>query len=254
MKIKITNLPWSSDRRKHMVSQMKSLNLNYEFVDCVIGKDLTDEELNVKCNMEVINDLNKKVNWFNKGLIGCTLTNQKILNEFINTENENICILEDDIILPNNFENLLKEVDEVLIPGDMFLFFFIGWKEIKLKKIPTNTNANFYEILNPEVISGGSAVVYSKDVAIKCLKANSPIIRTPDCWGDFMEMGAIKRLVCIYPLTVDTADFKSTMEISFKAKIVSFLFLDKIPFISSYLKKRRNKFKSSNSTFKIINE
>lgn len=210
MKIYITNLKTSPERRIHIMNELKGKGLDFTFVDCVIGKDLTEKELNEKCDMARINHFNRNVEWFTKGVIGCTLTNQNTYRTLINSGDEMAMLLEDDTFLPHNLKDILDRLEREILQGDVVLLFYLAHSKLKLKPLK-NGETDLYTPLNLDGLHGGSAVVVTKKAAEKMLAYNTPIKITPDSWRDFHEAGCIDRLICIYPMPVDTADFDTTM-------------------------------------------
>src|SRR5688572_28931619 len=100
MKILVTNLKTSTGRRQHIIDEFKGTSLEFSFVDCVIGKDLSEEELNEKVDMKKINYYNREIEWFTKGVIGCTLTNLGTYRSMVENKVDVALLLEDDTVLP----------------------------------------------------------------------------------------------------------------------------------------------------------
>jgi len=187
MKIFVTNLKTSVERRTHITNEFKGKNLDFSFVDCVIGKDLSNEELNKKCDMEIINRYNRDVEWFTKGVIGCTLTNLNTYQFILDNNYDMAFLLEDDTILPDNLKEVLEEIEKNAIQGDLILLFYLTYTTLKLKPVNKNPKsvAQFHIPLNPECLHGGSAIVVTRKAAEKMLKYNTPVRMAPDSWGDF---------------------------------------------------------------------
>lgn len=213
MKIFVTNLKTSPDRRAHIKKEFEGKGLDFSFVDCVIGKDLTEEELQEKCDMKKINHFNRKVEWFTKGVIGCTLTNQNTYRNIIENNYDMALLLEDDTVLPENLKEILNDIENQAKQGDVILLFYLTYTTLKLKAIDPEKGKRtlFYKPLNPECIHGGSAVVVTRKAAEDMLKYNTPIKMSPDSWKDFYEANCISRIICIYPMPINTADFGTTM-------------------------------------------
>lgn len=212
MKIFVTNLKTSPDRRAHMIKEFEGKGVDYTFVDCVLGKDLTDDELNEKCDMKKINQFNKDVEWFTRGVIGATLTNHNNCKTLLASNDKMAMFMEDDTILPYNLKEILDEIERKAQPGDLILLFYLTYSTLKLKALDNSKVARFYVPLNPEVIHGGSAVIYTRESAKGTLEYNTPIKINPDSWKDFLEAKCIKRLICLHPQPIDTADFGSTLD------------------------------------------
>lgn len=245
MRIFVTNLETSTQRRIFIQNQFDKLKMDFEFVNCVVGAKLTDEEIALKCNMDAINKHNENVQWFNKGIIGCTLTNQNNYNNLLSEQLDYALFLEDDIVLPANLKEILAEVETIIKPGDVILLFYMSWEPLLLQQteMDSKTKIKFYIPQNPKVISGGSAMIVTKEAAQKMLVDNTPIHTTPDCWGYFKERGCIERLLCVYPLKFDTADFKSTMQLGQLKTVSNFIDQYKIFPVYQILKMRRKHLK-----------
>jgi len=211
MKILVTNLKTSTERKKHIMDQFKDKSLEYSFVDCVIGKDLSEEELDQKCDMNKIASYNREVEWFTRGVIGCTLTNQNTYRSMIENKDEMVLLLEDDTIIPPNLKEILDEVESKIVQGDVVLLFYLTYDTLKLKRLDNSKVAPFFIPINPEVLHGGSAVIVTLRAAEKMLKHNTPIRMTPDSWKEFYDNKCIDRLICMHPQPVKTADFGTTM-------------------------------------------
>lgn len=241
MRIFVTNLETSKERRVFIQNQFSKLKMEFEFVDCVVGAKLSEEEIAEKCDLEAINKHNENVQWFNRGIIGCTLTNQNNYRNLLSEQLDYALFLEDDIVLPSNLKEILAEVESVIKPGDVILLFYMSWEPLILQQTEkeSRTKTKFYIPQNPTIISGGSAMIVTKEAAEKMLKNNTPIHTTPDCWGYFKEQGCIDRLLCVYPLEFDTADFKSTMQLGQLKTVSNFIDRYKIFPVYQILKMRR---------------
>lgn len=215
MRVFVTNLPSSSERNKHITEQLDGLGVDYEFAECVIGKDLTDEVLEQECDLDALRMANADTEWLNRGMIGCTMTSRNIHKEIVQRNLDCAMLLEDDAVLPENFLKILNDCEAMISPGDVVLLYWVGWETILLKKETEIAlgSVRLFEPLNPERIGGGTATIFSRSAAEGMLEVNTPIRTAPDCWNFFKEEGAFNRILCAYPLPISTADFMSTMEL-----------------------------------------
>ncbi|MBK7666510.1 MAG: glycosyltransferase family 25 protein [Sphingobacteriaceae bacterium] len=252
MKIFVTNLKTSPDRRTHIIKEFEGKGLDFSFVDCVIGKDLSEKELHEKCDMKKINHFNREVEWFTKGVIGCTLTNQNTYRTIIENNYEMALLLEDDTILPDNLKQILTEIENSAKQGDVILLFYLTYTTLKLKALANQNNERplFYEPLNPECIHGGSAVVVTRKAAENMLKYNTPIRMSPDSWKDFYEANCIGRLLCVHPMPINTADFGTTMGYV-RDSVVRKLMISN-PFTRFVLKMKRKFYRISKQKVEIV--
>lgn len=253
MKIFVTNLKTSTDRRAHIINEFKGKNLDFSFVDCVIGKNLTDDELNQKCNMEIINRYNREVEWFTKGVIGCTLTNLSTYQHILDNNYDMAFLLEDDTVLPDNLKEILDEIEKNAIQGDVILLFYLTYTTLKLKPVnkDAKSSAQFFIPLNPECLHGGSAIVVTRKAVEKMLKYNTPVRMAPDSWRDFYEANCIDRLVCIHPMPINTADFGTTMGYVPNTSIRKIM--NSNPFTRFLLKLKRKFYRMSKQKVEIVN-
>lgn len=253
MKIFVTNLKTSPDRRAHIIKEFEGKGLDFSFVDCVIGKDLSEKELEEKCDMKKINHFNREVEWFTKGVIGCTLTNQNTYRTIIENNYEMALLLEDDTILPDNLKEILAEIESNAKQGDVILLFYLTYTTLKLKATDNinSKRAIFYTPLNPECIHGGSAVVVTRKAAADMLKYNTPIRMSPDSWKDFYEAKCIQRIICIHPMPINTADFGTTMGYV-KDTIIRKL-MNSNPFSRFLLRLKRKFYRLSKQKVEIVN-
>jgi glycosyl transferase, family 25 len=245
MHIYITNLKTSTDRRAMMEQQLRGSGLDYEFFDCVVGAELTQTEIEQRCNMAAINKHNEKLQWFNRGMIGCTMTNQLVYQDIINKQFEYALFLEDDTILPANLGAMLTHIEGMIQQGDVILLFWNAWGGLQLKRQPLNQfgATGFYAPLNYKDLTCGSAYVVTQKAARNMIAANTPIANTPDSWGFFCDAKAIDRLICAYPLAVQTADLKSTMNTGKLKGLSQWVHRYKIFPLYQYLRYRRRKLK-----------
>jgi len=118
----IINLKQDVDRKKKMEEQLKKHGIqNYSFFEAINGQN---EELS-KYDFKVI------PNWYdpdnNKimtlGEIGCALSHYKIWEKIVKGDFENVLILEDDALLPEDFS---KKIDEIDMTNIEFDFLYLG--------------------------------------------------------------------------------------------------------------------------------
>lgn len=241
MKILVANLKTSVDRKRFMDRQFATQNIEVEYVDCVVGADLDMATLKANCDLVSIDKQNEKVNWFTKGIIGCTMTNQRIYRKMISENIPYVLLLEDDVMLPPELNGMLDKIESLIKPGDVILLFWKSSDVVKLSlntKIELNKDVWIMNPLNTETLSGGGALIITKSAAERMLACNTPIRITPDSWHYFYNNKCIDRLFITKPEVFKSALLQSTMDIGrFKTLRT---FLNKIPIIKNILRYRRN--------------
>jgi len=175
--------------------------------------------------MATINRYNRRKHWFNRGVIGCTLTNQGVYRDIIGNNYPYALYLEDDVKFNAGFKKLLTLLQPLIQDGDVILLNYLSTHDLKLRSISDFGYHKYglYEIANPEAAGGGSAFIVTKTAAEKMLQFNIPIRITPDCWGDFLKATAINRLLCVYPRPVESNFFQSTMQLGKLLKLRNFI-------------------------------
>jgi GR25 family glycosyltransferase involved in LPS biosynthesis len=108
--IKVVNLKRREDRRMQMEEQLKKANItNFDFFVAVDGKELQSSvEL---YSLFEDNDFNYK-----KGVVGCALSHIQLWNELLNDKSTDYyVVLEDDVVLCDNFKTYLDIVCKLFI-------------------------------------------------------------------------------------------------------------------------------------------
>lgn len=111
------------ERRASISKIMKKLSVDFEFIDAVKGKNLSQEELS-QINLNFVESRERRK--LALGEIGCTLSHLKAYKLMKERNLEWCCILEDDVILDNRFGmfmSTLKQDDLVGLEDDIL---FLG--------------------------------------------------------------------------------------------------------------------------------
>jgi len=108
----IINLPWRHDRLHDCIDECDKYNLPCERFPAVIGKDLDLSKipLDLKRNMK-------------NNEIGCYLSHFNVLKKIASLSDGNYIVFEDDIRFRNNFDSVLRKIQENPIPYDII---FLG--------------------------------------------------------------------------------------------------------------------------------
>jgi GR25 family glycosyltransferase involved in LPS biosynthesis len=211
MKIYIINLAQDQDRKQAMLVQLNAFAItNYEFVEAVDGRNLSDQELTKLYDDKTAKKLHKQLA---RSEIGCALSHIKVYEKIIK-ENKRCLILEDDVVLSDTFKNFIDiEIDD---PCDV-IFFGVNSSNCEHEGLPktyeyknvrystngnghrnrcylkesytTHGNVNFYD-LEPQshkvdFLSGTFAYAPSVDACKKIIRHNRPIRLAADhVWNE----------------------------------------------------------------------
>lgn len=210
MQIFVTNLPWSTERRASISSQLDRLGLPYEMPPCVIGADLTEAELEERCDMAAM----RRLPWLTRAVIGCTLTCFSIYRQIVERDLRCALYLEDDTLLSADLPLLLSRIEAEIVDGEVVLLYYLGNGVVSLSARDSVALTGEYSLrypMDPGVLASGSAFVVTKGAARRMVEHNTPVRMSPDCWGYFHSAGALSRIRCVHPMPVDTADYRSTL-------------------------------------------
>ena len=100
-KIYIINMKKDTERLKNFGKSLKKHNLKFERIEAINGKELSEKQIK------------EKTTWFcnkfcTKTQIGCFLSHSKAWETLAKSNNEGAIIMEDDVILLENFKEKSK--------------------------------------------------------------------------------------------------------------------------------------------------
>lgn len=102
MKVVVINLDKSTDRMEKMKDQLIGFDLTYERFSAVNGRELQD--ISEKASPICTNVL------CNRGMIGCALSHLSVLSNFLQSNDEYLCVMEDDCMIADGFSQFLTNI------------------------------------------------------------------------------------------------------------------------------------------------
>ena len=138
-KIYIINLDINNDRLSYQHKHSKKHNYQFTRFKAYNGRKLNKQKL-------IMSNILDNNNILRYGQLGCALSHIKLLDTINKKTDEYSLILEDDVIIPDNFINKVNIILDNL--PDIWDIVFIGGCNIKGKKyndyfiIPTHYNSN----------------------------------------------------------------------------------------------------------------
>lgn len=197
MRTFIINLKESADRRQYMIEEMKKTNLQYEFFDAVSGKDIK--------NIEEVYDheyaVTKAGGPLNLGEIGCAMSHLLIYKKMIDENIERALILEDDVIISEKIDEIIKEILEFNLQNSVIL---LGQSSKKLKKKIYKTKLDPLYTLSKIFNSacGTYGYIIDNKAAERLYDFNYPVKYAADMWHIFW------RFINIYIVEPYLIDYK----------------------------------------------
>lgn len=183
--ILIINLKSRQDRKQKIIEMFNKYNINnYKFIEGIIGKDLQEE----------FNKLKDKTNIINTGHYGCLLSHIKAIEYAKNNNYKNVLILEDDIVINNNF---VEEIGKLLLPK--FDMLYLGG---------ISSRAKLYKYARANKIMGAYSYLINNNMYDKILE----ILKTKRDYVDLQYLTNIQKTYNVYILAdiiktnIDTTD------------------------------------------------
>ncbi|MFI3257200.1 MAG: glycosyltransferase family 25 protein [Spirochaetales bacterium] len=234
----VLNLLRSKERKIAIENAFKKKNLTCTFIEAVEGNLLTEEEILKSVNKPIIyNNYGREIT---KGEIGCALSHRKVYKKMVSENIKHAIVLEDDIILKDNFldgykmlsglslKNIIIKIDpSVEEKGSFSLFGKIKCKNFILKK---------------NVFDTWCAAAYYIDIeAAKKILTHFPLVEVlADHWILLSKKSKLRS--CVQTLTDFNLDHDSTLEDDRK-KTVAEKYQKKISFFGRCMKKIKHVYK-----------
>lgn len=139
----IVSLKKDIDKRNKIISILESYNIDYEFIDAIYGKELSDlvrQEHIYKSTGKILDREFPPT----PGEIGCTLSHIKTYEKIVNLNIDWACILEDDVILDQRFSIFFKGFSSDNLDQDSI--YILGGQEGLFESEITKSIRNFYII------------------------------------------------------------------------------------------------------------
>ncbi|MFV0582573.1 MAG: glycosyltransferase family 25 protein [Parabacteroides gordonii] len=231
MKTYIINLEKSLDRKRYVENILSNYPfLDIEFIVAVDANKMSNEEQNKLFNVTGFSKkYSKKVR---PGEIGCTLSHQKCYRKLLNSNEDYVLILEDDIILNNEFQETLEKLKNHIDPIKPQVILLSGWYWF-YKSTRLNKKYKLADVLDAFLTH---AYIINKTAA-KLLVEPYPFTMADD-WKYIRQKGIT--LNAILPHLVDqvwNGEFNSMVNIGNSSRIKGNYFRkSKILFHSIYLK------------------
>lgn len=217
MKIFIINMKKDKNRKEYMLNQLKRYSFDYEFIQAVEGRTLSNQEIESQCEYDVFK---KHPTWNDRGygIIGCSLSHKMIYERIVREKIPRALILEDDVFLEAEFDLVLDQLDNPHLPLDdaelVLLCTMSCDEKVKLSNKNIRRLCNGYALYHPinhDNIWLTSSYLISYESAKRFIKAYPKISRVADAWGGFYDKGIFSTISVLYPFVTNTGDIDSTI-------------------------------------------
>ncbi|HZR51158.1 MAG TPA: glycosyltransferase family 25 protein [Streptosporangiaceae bacterium] len=238
----VINLARSTDRRAHMVAELRNANLDYEFVDGIDGAEL---DLHDPATIDPA--LFDRSQW-PAGMAGCALSHLRIYQKMITDGLDTALVLEDDVTLPGDLNGLADALVEHLAGAELVLLNYDSKDSCKMSREGAVDLPGSRRLVLPiDIRQPGSSAGYviTREAAKRMSDSVLPVRVSPDDWWFFYREGALDRVRCVTPLPVaKSARFESTIGLyglgkGIKGRLLEPLVRRKVPVLHQAISYRR---------------
>jgi glycosyl transferase family 25 len=135
IKIFIINLKNEFGRRKHIVNELKKLNLKFEIFYAKKGSGLSKKEIALYSKKEAFKNENRDLSLDE---ISCALSHIKIYKKIVESKYRLSLILEDDVVINKNLLSIFKNLNKFPKNWELINFYTDARKKSIGKKIYKN--------------------------------------------------------------------------------------------------------------------
>lgn len=247
MKIYVINLQSADKRRRHIVRLLDKYKLDYELIEAVDGRLLSEKELSELCDMDEVWRRPEKLT---AAAIGCALSHLAAYKKMAADDLNAALVLEDDAVVPPDFDKFLGQIEKQLKTNEIILlhyFQLLPDSAVLSRRAATTLTERFSLMYPVKIPRSGAAYVVSKDAARSLADARLPIRAEADDWNYFHETGAVSSVRCVYPMPVRTAYVETQIQTDeeraekqpFQRRITGFIYDREIPVLYDLLMRYR---------------
>ncbi|HBM2949262.1 TPA: glycosyltransferase family 25 protein [Klebsiella oxytoca] len=189
------------DRRKAISDKLKRYNIQFEFIDAVVGKDLPLSRID---SIDLSGAVARKSRNVSLGEIGCTLSHIKAYEKIIDGNIPYCLILEDDAIFDHRLYNFVKLFsDSVYLKNENDLLVLGGQNGIDKNKFISRSiwsklhigEQTFYKTIKSEMyIFRTCCYVVTLDIARNLYAFSQKEFFIADEWAYFKHNGLINSI------------------------------------------------------------
>lgn len=203
----VINLRRSQDRRAYMVKQLAQTTLDYEFVDAVDSRGLSETDQTLIAPQ--LRDAGR--DW--RSVAACMLSHRKAYLSFLQSADTVALILEDDMELPPTIGTLCDDIAPHMTGAEVVMLYLESFRaagrqeachflaDTQLRITPDHS------LFSPvDLADLGSACAYliTREAGLRLAAGVIPVAAPIDHWHLYCMAGFIDRIRCVLPLPVST--------------------------------------------------
>jgi glycosyl transferase, family 25 len=197
----VINLARAVDRRRMIEREVLAAGLEYEFVEGVEGRALSQEQ-----RAELVDraEVARYPNWLTPGAVGCILSHRRVYERVADANAGPALVLEDDGRLQADLGTLSERLGTHVAPDEVLLLNVRSFEPLRLSEAG-GVSIGGYRILRPVDLRqpvSTLAYIVGQQAAAQMRDAIVPVRWAADSWGEYVERGLIGSLRCVIPRPV----------------------------------------------------
>lgn len=229
MKLFVINMAHQHEKKNRAIDILSNYKVDFTIIEAIDGSKLDITYLNSLDSTLIINFRGSKLS---SAEVGVYLSHLHIYNLMQINNIEFACILEDDFVIKDGFEEIIAPgfISKIDSSFDIIMLgHFLSAKSVGvITKFYSLINTDYFSISEPlEFNYGAHAYIISKKAALTMLnKFGSPLCPIDNILG-LSEIFGLKRLVVSPPVVLQSSEFESSIQtvrypdvLSFKGKII----------------------------------
>jgi glycosyl transferase, family 25 len=257
MRAYVINLARSTDRRAHIVAELKKTNLNYEIVTGIDGRELDLSDRTI-ADPSVIS-----YNRLPAGAVGCALSHLEAYQRIISDGADRALILEDDVNLPADIGSVIDAVAEHLTGAEVALLNYHTDDVCQLSSTEAVSLPSSRMLALPidvTQLTSTGAYVITRSACERMTKSMPPIRANADDWQFFYKEEILDRIRGVWPpVVIKNAKLDSTIgsyslanTADLKARLLGPLVRRNIPILHQLIIYRRHRIFRKRNQSKIV--
>jgi glycosyl transferase family 25 len=255
----VINLARSPERRGHMVAELDKCGLDYEVVNGIDWRDMSDETLR---DPKIVHPFVHHKNWFRPGVAGCALSHVEVYRRILADGLDTALVLEDDVALPKDLGGLVDDVSEHMVGAEVTLLSYDSDSICKLSRegaIQLSSSRTLVLPIDVGKVASAAAFVITREACKRMNDSLLPVRAKADDWGFFFREGVLDRVRCVFPIAVEKSPaFASTIDYnppgSLKARLLATAIRHDVPFLNKAISYRRQRIWSRTTGAALVEE
>ncbi|MBV9382478.1 MAG: glycosyltransferase family 25 protein, partial [Streptosporangiaceae bacterium] len=205
----VINLARSPERRAHITAELGKTRVRYEMINAVDGRDLD------LTDTRVVDPVFAGESEAHPGAIGCALSHWEVYRKILDDDVEIACVLEDDVILPADFDALTDAVVPHMTGAEVVLLNFQSGEPCRVTRsgaVQLPSSRLLVRVADERQVASAGGYLITREACARMVKNVKPVRTVADDWDSFCREGSIDRLRCVVPMAViQSPDFRTTM-------------------------------------------